>query len=82
MHLLFSLPSKLIFCNRHLEIMTACVQGDYVTIDDRSLYDLRYFYVDTEGIGHFTCGIACEVMMSILQDDVVGGMVKSEGADA
>ncbi len=45
----------------------ACVQGDRVTTNDRSLYDLQYFYVDAEEIGHFTCGIAFEAMMSILR---------------
>ncbi|KAF8327351.1 hypothetical protein F5887DRAFT_1274679 [Amanita rubescens] len=53
----------------YLEIMTACVQGDHVTTDNRSLYDLRHFYVDTEQIGRFTCGIAFETMVSILRMD-------------
>jgi hypothetical protein len=48
-------------------IMRECVRGDPVTIDDRSLYDLRYFYVDENKIGRFTCGIAFECMMSILR---------------
>jgi hypothetical protein len=47
--------------------MTAFVRGDPVTIDNRNMYDLRYFYVDAEGIGRFTCGIAFEAMMSILR---------------
>lgn len=51
----------------YLNIMTACVRGDRVTLNDQSLYDLRHFYVDTEGIGRFTCGIAFEAMMSILR---------------
>ena len=58
----------LTFCNSYLEIMRACVRGDRVpsNLNDRSLYDLRHFYVDTEEIGRFTCGIAFEAMMSIL----------------
>ena len=47
--------------------MRACVRGDPVSFDDRELYDLRHFYVDEEGIGRFTCGIAFEAMMSILR---------------
>jgi hypothetical protein len=57
----------LIFRTRYLRIMEQCIQGSHVTIDDRNLYDLRYFYVDTEGTGHFTCGIAFESMMLILR---------------
>ena len=48
--------------------MTACVRGDRVTHDDRSLYDLRHFYVDAKRTGRFTCGIAFETMMSILRE--------------
>ncbi|KAF8221565.1 hypothetical protein L208DRAFT_1462363 [Tricholoma matsutake] len=51
----------------YLEIMRACVQGDLVRLNDRSLYDLRHFYVDEKGIGRFTCGIAFETMMSMLR---------------
>ena len=47
--------------------MRACVRGDPVKPNDRSLYDLRHFYVDENGIGHFTCGIAFETMMSMLR---------------
>ncbi|KAM6491977.1 hypothetical protein JOM56_012615 [Amanita muscaria] len=46
--------------------MTACVRGDRVTSNDRSLFDLRHFYVDADKIGRFKCGIAFEAMMSIL----------------
>ena len=54
--------------------MTACLWGGRVTFPDRSLFDLRYFYVDAEGIGRFTCGIAFETMTSILRtyDDCIG----------
>ncbi|KAF8343536.1 hypothetical protein F5887DRAFT_918364 [Amanita rubescens] len=52
---------------KYLEIMTACVRGDRVESDDRKLYDLRHFYVDTKRIGRFTCGVAFEAMMSILR---------------
>ena len=51
----------------YLTIMRNCVMGDPVSVDDRSLYDLRYFYVDQRGIGGFTCGIAFEYMMSLLR---------------
>jgi hypothetical protein len=47
--------------------MRACVRGDPVRPNDRSLYDLRHFYVDEKGIGRFTCGIAFETMMSMLR---------------
>lgn len=57
----------LIFLNRYLDIMRACVRGDAVNINDRRLYDLRHFYVDEKGIGCYTCGIAFETMMSILR---------------
>jgi hypothetical protein len=56
-----------IFRTRYFRIMEQCIQGGHVTIDDRNLYDLRYFYVDTQRNGHFTCGIAFESMMSILR---------------
>jgi len=41
--------------------------GDPVSINDRSLYDLRYFHIDQGGIGRFTCEIAFETMMSLLR---------------
>jgi hypothetical protein len=47
--------------------MQNCVMGHPVSIDDRTLYDLRYFYVDPWNIGSFTCGIAFETMMSSLR---------------
>lgn len=51
----------------YLKIMSACVRGDRVTYNDQSLFDLRYFYVDAEGNGCSTCGIALEGMVSILR---------------
>jgi len=48
-------------------MMKSCVRGNRVTTNDRSLLDLRHFYVDAEEIGHCTCGIAFEAMMSILR---------------
>jgi hypothetical protein len=33
----------------------------------RELYDLRYFYADNDQIGHYTCGVAFETMMSIFR---------------
>ena len=42
--------------------------GGPVSIDDQSLYDWRYFYVDQRGIGTFACGIALEIMASLLQE--------------
>src|SRR5262245_18710962 len=47
--------------------MDACLQGSEVEVDIRTLYDLRYLYVD-EGIGHCTCGTAFEAMMSKLRE--------------
>ena len=47
--------------------MQNCVKGGPVSIDDRSLYDLRYFYIDRK-IGRSTCGIAFETMMSLLRE--------------
>jgi hypothetical protein len=35
--------------------------------DDRDLYDLRYFYVDQNRVGHYTCGVAFETMMLIFR---------------
>ena len=67
MHPVIPLPSALTFRNSYLKIMTACVRGDRVTSNDRSLFDLRHFYVDAKEIGRFTCGIAFEAMMSILR---------------
>jgi len=55
------------FPTRYISIMQKCVMGDPVEIDDRTLYDLRYFYVDKQSIGRFTCGIAFETMMSSLR---------------
>ena len=55
------------FQTRYLTIMRNCVMGDPVSIDDRSLYDLRYFHVDKRGIGRNTCGIALETMTSLLR---------------
>ncbi|KAF8804045.1 hypothetical protein BYT27DRAFT_7259493 [Phlegmacium glaucopus] len=51
----------------YLQIMRACVRGDYVSCNDRTLYDLRHFYVDETDIGRCTCGIAFETMMSLLR---------------
>ena len=47
--------------------MKACLQDQAVPRDDRDLYDLRYFYVDGKGVGHYTCGVAFETMMRILR---------------
>jgi len=63
------------FPTRYISIMQNCVMGHPVSIDDRTLYDLRYFYVDQQSIGSFTCGIAFETMMSLLRthDSTVQG---------
>jgi len=55
-----------------------CKRGDPATIDDRSLHDLRYFYVDEKGFGDLTCRIALESMMSTLRKQGVrsGGMMQ------
>lgn len=55
------------FPTRSISIMRNCVMGHPVSIDDRTLYDLRYFYIDQQSIGSFTCGIAFETMMSSLR---------------
>ncbi|KAF8234815.1 hypothetical protein L208DRAFT_1393487 [Tricholoma matsutake] len=60
-------PLHLLSKQTYLQIMRACVRGDPVWLNDRSLYDLRHFYVDEKGIGRFTCGIAFETMMSMLR---------------
>ena len=67
MHPVVSPSIRVDFCTRYLNIMRACVQGNLVEPNDRSLYDLRHFYVDEKGIGRFTCGIAFEKMMSMLR---------------
>jgi hypothetical protein len=45
--------------------MDACLQSQTVLVNMQEYYDLRYFYVDQDSIGRFTCGIAFETMMSI-----------------
>lgn len=55
------------FQTRYLKIMKACVLGDPVDLDDRELYDLRYFYVDKHYIGRSTCGVAFESMILMLR---------------
>jgi len=55
------------FPTRYISIMRNCVRGYPVSIDDRTLYDLRYFYLNQRSIGSFTCGIAFETMMSSLR---------------
>jgi hypothetical protein len=47
--------------------MKACLQHRRVEVDDRALYDLRYFYVDEGRVGHYTCGVAFEAMMSVFR---------------
>ncbi|KAM6502225.1 hypothetical protein JOM56_002202 [Amanita muscaria] len=64
---LASLLNDALSKERYLTIMRECVRDESVTSDDRSLYDLRYFYVDEKGIGRFTCGLALERMMSMLR---------------
>ena len=49
--------------------MEACLQQHRVAVDLRHLYDLRYFYTDDNQIGHYTCGVAFEAMMSMLRQD-------------
>jgi hypothetical protein len=49
--------------------MTACVTGSTVKTTDLDYYDVRYFYFDREGnLGRYTCGIAREVMASLLRE--------------
>jgi hypothetical protein len=47
--------------------MDDCLQGGLITIDHKSLYDLRYFYVQ-EQHGHYTCGVVFETMISLLRE--------------
>jgi hypothetical protein len=49
--------------------MSACLQKRHIEIDDRDLYDLRYFYVDGTSVGRYTCGVAFEAMMSIFRQN-------------
>jgi hypothetical protein len=58
-------------------MMTACVRGDAVAVNDQRLYDLRHFYFDTQRTGHFTCGIAFEAMMSVLRRQVTASFLDS-----
>lgn len=51
----------------YLAIMKACLRQATVTKDDRDLYDLRYFYVDEDQIGRYTCGVAFEAMLLALR---------------
>ena len=47
--------------------MDACFQSSRSWIDVPELYDLRYFYIDPDKIGHFTCGVAFETMMLLFR---------------
>ena len=47
-------------------IMEASLQQYPVALDLKD-YNLRYFYVDEGGIGHYTCGVAYESMMTLLR---------------
>jgi hypothetical protein len=58
--------SQLIFLSS-INIIKACLQHQPVQVDDRTLYDLRYFYVDADRIGHYTCGVAFVTMMRQLR---------------
>ena len=51
----------------YLAIMEACLQERVVLTDDKDLYDLRYFYVDENHVGHCACGVAFEAMTRILR---------------
>jgi hypothetical protein len=51
---------------RYYNIMEACLQQYLVAPDIKSLYDVRYFYVDEDQIGHYTCGVAFKSMMTLL----------------
>jgi hypothetical protein len=49
--------------------MTDCVRGSTVKTTDLDYYDVRYFYFDREGkLGRYTCGIAREVMATLLRE--------------
>ena len=47
--------------------MDACLQSRRSWNDVPELRDLRYSYIDADNIGHFTCGVAFETMMLLLQ---------------
>ena len=47
--------------------MDACLQSRRSQANMPELYDLRYFYIDRDDIGHFTCGVAFETMMLLLK---------------
>jgi hypothetical protein len=51
----------------YLDNIKACLQNQPVQSEDRKLYDLRYFYVDEDQVGHYTCGVAFEAMMRQLR---------------
>ena|ERR1700733_12432418 len=50
---------------RYYGIMEACIQQSSVAQDLKSLYHLRYFYVDEGGTGRYTCGVAFESTMTL-----------------
>lgn len=48
--------------------MDACLQSSRVEHNPREVYDFRYFYVDSDDIGHFTCGVAFEIITSLFRE--------------
>jgi hypothetical protein len=38
--------------------MSACILEGSIEGANKDLYDLRYFYPDTKGKAHYSCGVA------------------------
>jgi hypothetical protein len=54
--------------SRYFDIVEACLRCDFFPWNIQELCDCRYFYFDDQDIGHCTCGVAFETMMSILRE--------------
>ena len=49
--------------------MTSCILGWPIPAANKRLYDLRYFYIDEKGMGHCSCGVARQTLLSIYRQE-------------
>jgi hypothetical protein len=54
------------FRDQYLPMMKACLMNTSM-IMNRKIIDSRYFYQDRKGLGHYTCGLARQAMVSFLR---------------
>jgi len=52
---------------QYFENMMGCIQETPVAMNDKSLYDKRFFYIDNRMVGHSTCGAALQSMTLLLR---------------